>query len=170
MRKAILLCLFVAFFAIAGQAQTDKKMKVQTTAAIEKGEQAPESKDGPKLVFNDGSKANTTLDYGTIQQHSEPLRTVKFKNEGTEPLVIKNARGSCGCTVPQWQREPIMPGEESVIEVRYATNRLGKFSKKVTLTTNESVKHVINVTGNVLKGEEEETVPTKAAGVIGNGN
>jgi len=103
------------------------------------------------------------VDYGTINQHAEPLRILKFTNKGDEPLVITNAKGSCGCTVPTWPKEPIMPGETSEIEVRYATNRIGKFTKTIKFTTNETAaapQHLIKVTGNVLKVEEEESVPS----------
>lgn len=111
------------------------------------------------------------VDYGTIEKNSEPLRTLKFTNTGDEPLVVKNARGSCGCTVPTWPKEPILPGEESVIEIRYATNRVGSFSKKVTLTTNETENnsHVIQVKGKVLKEEEVESVPASAPSLISGG-
>ena len=108
------------------------------------------------------------LDYGTIEYNSEPLRVVKFTNTGTEPLVIKNARGSCGCTVPVWPKEPIMPGEESKIEIRYATNRVGKFSKTVTITTNEiGDPQVITVKGHVLK--EKEGVPAAQPSILKSG-
>src|SRR5690606_27416711 len=69
---------------------------------------APASK--AVMTFEDGNN-DTSLDYGKISQKSDPLRRVKFTNTGTEPLVIKNARGSCGCTVPDWPKEPILPGE-----------------------------------------------------------
>ena len=91
---------------------------------------------------------------------------------GDEPLVIKNARGSCGCTVPTWPKEPILPGESSVIEIRYATNRVGSFSKKVTLTTNENQDNsrVVTVKGKVLKEEERESIPASAPSIISGGN
>jgi len=108
-----------------------------------------------------------TLDYGIIPQKSEPLRVVKFTNTGTDPLVIKSAHGSCGCTVPVWPKDPIMPGESSVIEIRYETNRIGKINKSVTITTNEGpAKHVIQVVGEVLKAEEEMSVPSSTPNVI----
>jgi len=111
------------------------------------------------------------VDYGTIKQHGEPLRTLSFTNTGTEPLVIKNARGSCGCTVPKWEKEPIMPGETSVLEVRYATNRLGKINKTIKITTNEGGDpHVIKVLGKVLKAEEDESVPASAPSILKGGN
>src|SRR6188768_4476470 len=81
-------------------------------------------------VVNPESKAilfleSDLVDYGTIDQGSEPLRLAKFKNTGTEPLIISGAKGSCGCTVPNWPKEPIMPGETSQIEIRYDTKRVG---------------------------------------------
>lgn len=108
------------------------------------------------------------LDYGTIEQHSDPLRTINFTNTGTEPLVIKNARGSCGCTVPIYPKEPIMPGEANVIEIRYDTKRLGPFSKTVKITTNGSDDPlVIKVHGKVLKAEDQDGVPSAQPGILG---
>lgn len=78
----------------------------------------------------------TTVDYGTIEQNSDPLRTFTIKNTGVAPLVITAAKGSCGCTVPSYDKEPILPGQESEIQVRYDTKRVGNFNKTVTLTTN----------------------------------
>lgn len=76
------------------------------------------------------------IDYGVIDQNSEPYRKFTFTNTGDEPLQITNAKGSCGCTVPEWPKEPIFPGETNEIKVRYDTKRIGKFAKRVTLTTN----------------------------------
>jgi len=116
--------------------------------------------DGPVMTLE-----SMVVDYGTIEQHSEPLRVLKFTNTGTAPLIIKSARGSCGCTVPKFAKEPIMPGEESEIEIRYATNRLGKFSKTVTLTTNEEGdSRVIKVQGHV--NESEQSVPDAPANIF----
>lgn len=114
------------------------------------------------------SLESEVVDYGTIEENGDPLRVVKFTNTGDEPLVIKNARGSCGCTVPTWPKEPIMPGEESTIEIRYATNRIGAINKTVKITTNEGEEpHVIKVIGKVLKKETEESVPASGGGIGG---
>jgi hypothetical protein len=122
--------------------------------------------EGPILTLE-----SDVIDYGSIERNSEPLRTVSFTNTGTEPLIIKSARGNCGCTVPKWPKEPILPGETKQLEVRYATNRVGKFSKKVTLRTNEgdSVLHTIKVMGEVMKPESDEGVPQKKPNML-NGN
>ena len=102
------------------------------------------------------------VDYGTIDQGSEPLRLATFTNTGTEPLIISGAKGSCGCTVPNWPKEPIMPGETSQIEIRYDTKRVGAINKTVTVTSNDPAgKHVIRVQGTINKVEEPEGVPEK---------
>lgn len=107
----------------------------------------------------------TVLDYGTIEKKSEPLRKVKFTNTGTAPLVIQSARGSCGCTVPNWPKEPIMPGETGELEVRYDTNRPGSFNKKVTIVTNEGTQsRVLTVKGNVV--EQKEGVPISKPSIL----
>lgn len=91
------------------------------------------------------------VDYGTIVQGSDPFRVFKFKNTGKAPLVIQNAGASCGCTVPEYPKQPIMPGETSEIKVRYDTNRLGDFTKTVTLTTNETTpSRVLTIRGKIL--------------------
>ena len=98
----------------------------------------------------------TEIDYGNVVQSSDGIRLFKFKNTGTEPLVIKNAHGSCGCTVPKWPTEPIKPGQTAAIEVKYATDRLGAFNKTVTVETNEAnPKHIITIKGNVYEKKFE---------------
>ncbi len=117
---------------------------------------------GPVMTFE-----KTEIDYGTIAQGSDPLRKFKFKNTGTEPLVIKNARGSCGCTVPNYKKEPIMPGETAEIEVRYDTQREGAFTKTITVETNESEQpRVLTIKGNVNPKKAEEGVPSSAPSLI----
>lgn len=157
MKKFILLSFILAAFSMVVVAQTEEPVKVDPV----------EQNEGGPIM----SLESNTVDYGTIKQHGEPLRVVKFTNTGTEPLVIKNARGSCGCTVPTWPKDPIMPGAEAEIEIRYATNRLGKINKTVKITTNEGGEpHVIKVVGNILKPEEDEAVPASAPSILKGGN
>jgi len=159
MKKIFILSFLFAAFTMTVNAQST------TPASKDKTEQAAPAEGGPVMTFE-----AMEVDYGTIKQHGEPLRTLSFTNTGTEPLVIKNARGSCGCTVPKWEKEPIMPGETSVLEVRYATNRLGKINKTIKITTNEGGDpHVIKVLGKVLKAEEDESVPASAPSILKGG-
>ena len=156
--------LFVLLAMVFSVGIMTAQVKVPTTESIAVAQENKVPGEGPVMQFE-----SMVVDYGTIEQHSEPLRTLKFVNTGTTPLVITNARGSCGCTVPTWAKEPIMPGEESTIEIRYATNRLGKINKKVTITTNEGTEaHVINVVGDIFEKETEESVPA-AKGTLGGG-
>ena len=108
--------------------------------------------------------AQTEIDYKKIEKGADPLRKFSFKNVGDEPLIISNAQGSCGCTVPTWPKEPIMPGQTATIDVRYDTQRVGPFSKSVTLTTNEAnPTRVLSIKGEVNAAPVEQNgVPTVA--------
>lgn len=92
-----------------------------------------DEKAGAKLAQEGKS---TEWSYGTIEKASTGVRFFKFTNTGAAPLVISNAKGSCGCTVPSYPKEAIMPGESQFIKVKYDTKRTGAFTKYVTLTTN----------------------------------
>ena len=102
------------------------------------------------------------VDYGTIDHNADGVRKFVFTNNGTEPLIIKKAKGSCGCTVPTWPKEPIAPGVTAEIGVKYATSRVGKFTKTITLTTNADKKPVIlTIKGEVSPPPKETGVPEK---------
>ena len=117
---------------------------------------------GPVMTFD-----KSEIDYGTISQGSDPLRKFSFKNTGTEALVITSARGSCGCTVPTYKKEPIKSGETSEIEVRYDTQRVGAFTKTVTIETNEGEQpRVLTIKGVVTEKKVEEGVPASAPSMI----
>jgi len=134
----------------------------ESTEKKEEKEAVIESVSGPHLTFE-----SLVVDYGDIEKGSDPLRKFVFLNDGTEPLVIKNAKGSCGCTVPDYPKEPIFPGEPGTIDVRYDTNRIGQFTKTVTLTTNMGEdKIVLTIKGKVSEKVEEESVPTKEGSIF----
>ncbi|MBK7872702.1 MAG: DUF1573 domain-containing protein [Saprospiraceae bacterium] len=110
-----------------------------------------------------------TIDYGVIDQGAEPVRVFKFTNTGTEPLIIKNAQGSCGCTVPSYSTAPVLPGETSEIKVKYDTNRVGKFTKTVTLTTNANPETMrLTIKGEVLAKDKPTGVPSGQKSIINN--
>lgn len=88
----------------------------------------------PNTVVEFGTEEH---DFGTIKQHSENNYVFTFKNTGDEPLLIENAQGSCGCTVPEYPKEPIMPGEDGVIKVTYSPGtQIGAQTKTVAITSN----------------------------------
>jgi len=136
MKKLLLLSFALFAITATGIAQNATTSKVETTQAA----------NGAKIEFE-----SETIDYGTIENNSDGNREFKFTNTGNSPLVISNAKGSCGCTVPTWPKEAIAPGESSVIKVRYATNRTGSFSKSITLTSNavNAPTKVVKIKGTV---------------------
>ena len=90
------------------------------------------------------------IDYGTIKQDADGNRVFTFKNEGTTPIVISEAHGSCGCTVPTYPKEPILPGKTAEIKVHYDTHRVGPFSKSVTVNSNaKNSPVVLKISGTV---------------------
>ncbi len=93
----------------------------------------------------------TVHDYGTITQGSDGNCEFKFTNKGEGPLILNNVKTSCGCTVPEWPNAPIPPGKTGIIKVKYDTNRLGAFSKTVTVSSNAKNSLVtITIKGNII--------------------
>lgn len=90
-------------------------------------------------------------DYGNIKNGANGDCVFTFTNTGTEPLMITNAKGSCGCTVPVWPKEPVAPGASATINVHYDTKRTGPFEKMVTVMSNASNQPsaVLKIKGNV---------------------
>ena len=77
-------------------------------------------------------------------------------------MIISNARGSCGCTVPQWPKEPIKPGETGIIKTTYDTKRIGAFTKTVTITSNaKTAEKVLTIKGIIEGPPKEQTMPFK---------
>lgn len=145
MKKLVLLALLAIGGVTVSQAQavkTAKKTATKTTKVENKIE-------GPSIVFE-----SETIDYGTINKNADGKREFVFVNNGNKPLIIASATGSCGCTVPSKPTEPIMPGQKGVIGVKYATDRVGAFTKTVTVTTNASeTPKTLTIKGNVLPEE-----------------
>jgi hypothetical protein len=109
---------------------------------------------GAKIDFK-----KETHDYGNIKYGANGECTFEFTNTGSAPLIISDAKGSCGCTVPSWPKEPIAPGAKGSIKVKYDTKRPGPITKSVTITsnaTNEPNK-VIRIKGNVGPAPEGDS-------------
>jgi len=89
-------------------------------------------------------------DYGTIAQNSDGNTEFKFTNKGKGPVFLNDVKASCGCTVPEWTREPIAPGKTGSIKVRYNTAIAGAFSKSITVNSNAANSQVmLIIKGNV---------------------
>ena len=91
-----------------------------------------EGVDVPEFTFE-----TEVHDFGTIVQGEKVAYAFKFKNTGKADLIITSAKGSCGCTVPEWPQDPIAPGEEGVIDVVFnSEGKSGQQNKKVTIVAN----------------------------------
>jgi hypothetical protein len=95
--------------------------------------------------------------FNTIKQGDVASHEFTFINSGKEPLVISNAQGSCGCTVPVWPKEPIAPGAKGTIKVSFnSAGKLGMQDKTITLTSNAKQNPmVLHIKGNVEKPAEQ---------------
>jgi hypothetical protein len=141
MKKFLLSFAVVAFTVMGGYAQDAKAVT-----------------GGPEMTVD-----KEVHDYGTIKQGANGSCEFAITNNGSEPLIISRAKGSCGCTVPEWPKEPIMPGESSVMTVRYDTKRVGAINKSVTITSNAVTNPtmVVRIKGKVLASENTDSMPVK---------
>lgn len=102
---------------------------------------------GAKIELN-----SDTVDYGTVTKDNDNgLRVFEFKNSGDAPLIIKEVKSTCGCTVPSWPKEPIAPGRSGKIEVKY-NMAPGPIRKTITIQSN-AVNYPDGVVPLKLKGE-----------------
>lgn len=141
MKKQLFSILILGLMATGLKAQDDTK---KTTVANPNAAEISFEKD--------------VHDYGTIPYGGNGTYEFKFSNSGKEPLIISNARGSCGCTVPSWPKEPILKGHTGVISVHYDTKRPGPFTKTVTVSSNGiSAEKVLTIKGVVESKEQTES-------------
>lgn len=156
MKKIFLVAMLTIFGVVTSNAQAKKATK----AAPAKKEVAAAKTDTPKVEGAGMVFESETIDYGTIKHNADGKREFVFTNNGTKPLIITNAQGSCGCTVPTYPKEPIAPGAKAVIGVKYATDRVGAFTKNVTLTSNAEgqASKTLTIKGTVLP---DDTAPAK---------
>ncbi len=100
-----------------------------------------------------------SYDWGKLKEGDKMTHLFKFKNVGNEDLIISDARGSCGCTVPEWPKEPIKAGKTGEIKVIFdSAHKNGPQSKTVTLTANTDPANVVlMIKGNVDAKEETKT-------------
>lgn len=149
MKKIIPALAVTMFLFVAGLSAQENKTTPVTPAAS-----AAENKNQADFKFEVDE-----YNFGTIKQGDKVTYDFNFTNGGKEPLVITEAHGSCGCTVPSWPKEPIARGGKGVIHVEFnSTGKIGMQDKTVTITSNakEGAK-ILRLKGNV------ETAPAPAA-------
>jgi hypothetical protein len=143
MQKVIFLFVFMILAAFTLQAQDAQPAP-------------PADPNAPEISFD-----KTVHDYGTVVQGSDATCEFKFTNIGKEPLILQKPVSSCGCTVPTWPQEPVLPGKSDVIKVTYSTHNVGPINKTVTVTSNaKTARVVLQIKGNVI-AKPAEKVPEK---------
>ena len=126
-------------------------------AGIAKAQETKATVNGPEIEF-----AKLVHDYGEVPYNGNGECEFAFTNTGNEPLIIQKPKSSCGCTVPSWPKEPILPGESDVIRVTYKTTRVGTINKSITVTSNAKTNStvVLRIKGKVLE-QVNEALPEK---------
>lgn len=127
MKKIVLLLLAVSVIAISCNSNTAKNTEADSTAnstAVAEG--------NASLNFE-----KNNFDFGKIKQGEKVTHEFKFTNKGSEPLIISSATATCGCTVPEYPKEPIAPGAGGIIKVVFdSAGKSGMQHKVVTITAN----------------------------------
>lgn len=157
MKRIILLAAITVFGVATSNAQTKKATTKKADTAVKA---TTPQVDGAGMVFE-----NETIDYGTIPHNADGKREFVFVNNGNKPLTIESTQGSCGCTVPSKPEGAIAPGAKGVIGVKYATDRVGAFTKTVTVKSNAAGQEtkVLTIKGTVLPDAPADgAAPTKS--------
>lgn len=129
-------------------------------AGVAMAQEEKVSENGPEIEFE-----KLVHDYGEVQYNGNGECEFRFTNTGNEPLILQKPKSSCGCTVPTWPKEPILPGESDVIKVTYKTTKVGAINKSITVTSNAKTNAtvVLRIKGTVLP-QPTETLPEKDFG------
>lgn len=148
MKKTLLLLTILTFVACGpdngGKELDSDDIKVNASANGSTNEDLPEMK----------FEADE-FDFGMITQGEKVSHAFIFKNTGKTNLIISGASGSCGCTVPEWSKEPIEPGKEGKINVVFnSEGKRGKQEKTVTIVTNcEPATRVVRIKAEIVVAE-----------------
>ncbi len=147
MKKVIVLSILsLSLMTISCDENAAKKIKSENLELAK--ERDNEIKvGGAKIKFE-----KTEHDFGTINEGDIVDTVFSFKNSGKSELIITSAKGSCGCTVPEWPKEPIMPGEEGQIRVKFNSDKKPNLQQKtITLVTNtEQGKEILKIKAQVI--------------------
>ena len=144
MKQLILLSLFLV------SCSTSSDEKKITTDLVNSPLTA--NRDAEKVLTPSIQMYESSYDFGELQQGESVTHDFIFKNTGNSDLIITAAKGSCGCTVPEWPKNPIVKGEEGIIKVTFnSAGKSGKQNKTVTLVSNAIPNtKVLTINGNVI--------------------
>jgi hypothetical protein len=111
-----------------------------------------------KIAFTD-----TVYRFGEIDYASDGMCEFAFTNTGRGQLVLKNVKSTCGCTVPEWPKQPVRSGDTAVIIVRYDTYRTGSFNKSIYVYSNAvNSPNRLMILGKVRPAEDSTKISKPA--------
>jgi hypothetical protein len=131
MKKSILMLAIASVFAFTTSCKEKAADKVSDENVAAAAERDADAGKFPVMSFNE-----TEFDFGEIEQGTNVEHTFTFTNTGEAPLVIVDAKSSCGCTVPEYTKEPVAPGETGEMLVKFNGSGKNQVSKTVTITAN----------------------------------
>ena len=121
-------------------------VSAQTVAAT-----APKSVNASPVAAEVLGLKENGFDFGKIPQGRPVTHVFEFTNNGKEALKLENVQASCGCTTPEWSKEPVEPGASATIKVGYNAAAEGPFTKTVTISYNGNQVKTITISGTVYK-------------------
>ncbi len=129
------------------------KQETENTGTAMPEEPKTEAKTENKKQLTEIKFYEESHDFGEIAEGEKVSHRFKFKNVGKYPLIIESVKPSCGCTTPNYSKDPVPPGEEGFIDVEFnSKGRSGKQTKSITIRANtEQGVHVLRFTGEVVK-------------------
>lgn len=154
MKNLLFLTLLLSFtLAFTACEKTDESEETETTEVTEEGSENTDNPNArPDMPVTTVTFEEETHNFGKIKDGDKVQHIFKFKNTGTEKLVVKNVKPSCGCTTPEWTKDPIEPGGEGFIQIEFdSSGKIGTQNKSVTveLNTAERVK-TLTFSGEVV--------------------
>jgi hypothetical protein len=164
--KKLFLLMLLSVLSTAIFAQTDDE------AVAKKGKGKGKKKEiimedtlpkVPVIQFN-----SMVYDYGTIYKKDDGVCKFEFRNTGKADLQLTNVSSSCGCTVPEWPKDPISPGKTSFIKVSYNTSSVGPINKKVFVDSNAGERVTLSIKGNVIEPPKEIVPESKTSPILKN--
>lgn len=134
---AFVLVGALALASCGGEQNTENGASIDTDVVANPATAENESGTDAGVEVPEFTFETEVHDFGTIVQGEKVAYAFKFKNTGKADLIITSAKGSCGCTVPEWPKEPIAPGADGVIDVVFNSDgKSGQQNKKVTIVAN----------------------------------
>jgi hypothetical protein len=112
----------------------------------------------------------SSFDFGKIPQGRPVTHIFQVFNNGNESLVLENVQASCGCTTPEWSKDPISPGGSQKITVGYNSASEGSFEKSITITYNKGQTKIIMIKGIVWKTPDQSAPKNNSLAILKNIN